>query len=135
MQPTDFVPTFVLLVLAIGVPGCLTAEEAASEPATPAVSVAPEAAPGSDAASQPAAAAVAADVSVAAVAAPTVATVASTTVPGVGLTPGESGFSEADRIVVHKSKRRLELLKAGAVVAEYPIRLGLNPEGHKLLRG
>jgi murein L,D-transpeptidase YafK len=37
--------------------------------------------------------------------------------------------------LLHKSKRRLELLKAGAVVAEYPIRLGLNPEGHKLREG
>jgi hypothetical protein len=46
-----------------------------------------------------------------------------------------SGFAEADRLVVHKSKRRLELLKGGAVVAEYPIRLGLNPEGHKLYEG
>ena len=36
---------------------------------------------------------------------------------------------------MHKSKRRLELLKAGAVVAEYPIRLGLNPAGHKLHEG
>jgi murein L,D-transpeptidase YafK len=49
--------------------------------------------------------------------------------------PPSTGFAEADRIVVHKSKRRLELLKAGAVVAEYPIRLGLNPEGHKLREG
>jgi len=46
-----------------------------------------------------------------------------------------AGYAEADRLIVHKSKRRLELLKAGAVVAEYPIRLGLNPEGHKLREG
>jgi murein L,D-transpeptidase YafK len=45
------------------------------------------------------------------------------------------GYSDADRLVVHKSRRRLELLKAGAVIAEYPIRLGLNPSGHKLHEG
>ena len=48
--------------------------------------------------------------------------------------PG-GGFSEADRLVVHKAQRRLELLKGGAVIAQYPIRLGLNPAGHKLHEG
>ncbi len=65
----------------------------------------------------------------------TMATVAAgSAAANLGTTSG-TAFSEADRIVVHKSKRRLELLKAGAVVAEYPIRLGLNPEGHKLHEG
>jgi murein L,D-transpeptidase YafK len=45
------------------------------------------------------------------------------------------GFSDADRVVVYKSRRRLELLKSGAVIADYPIRLGLNPAGHKLHEG
>jgi hypothetical protein len=49
--------------------------------------------------------------------------------------PAATGFSEADRLVVHKAQRRLELLKGGAVIAKYPIRLGLNPEGHKLHEG
>jgi hypothetical protein len=46
-----------------------------------------------------------------------------------------SGYSYADRLVVDKSERRLRLLKAGQVIAEYPIRLGLNPAGHKLHEG
>ena len=48
--------------------------------------------------------------------------------------PG-GGFAEADRLIVHKAQRRLELLKSGAVIAEYPIRLGLNPAGHKMHEG
>jgi murein L,D-transpeptidase YafK len=137
MQATDFVLTFALTILALGVPGGLRAEETAPEPSAPAVSVAPVAAPGTDAASQAAAVtAVAADTSVAAVvAAPTAAAVASTTAPEAGRSAGASEFTPADRLVVHKAKRRLELLKAGAVIAEYPIRLGLNPAGHKLHEG
>jgi murein L,D-transpeptidase YafK len=46
-----------------------------------------------------------------------------------------SGYSYADRLVVDKSERRLRLVKAGQVIAEYPIRLGLNPGGHKLHEG
>jgi murein L,D-transpeptidase YafK len=41
----------------------------------------------------------------------------------------------ADRILVEKDARRLSLLRSGRVVAEYPIRLGLNPYGHKLREG
>ena len=41
----------------------------------------------------------------------------------------------ADRILVKKSERRLYLLKGGQVIAEYPIRLGLNPTGPKRYEG
>ena len=46
-----------------------------------------------------------------------------------------SDYAAADRIVVKKSERRLYLLRANQAVAEYPIRLGLNPSGHKLREG
>ena len=68
-------------------------------------------------------------------AAAVVATVTSGSAATTAGPAASAGFAEADRLVVHKSKRRLELLKAGAVVAEYPIRLGLNPAGHKLHEG
>jgi murein L,D-transpeptidase YafK len=44
-------------------------------------------------------------------------------------------YEKADRIVVKKSERRLYLLRANQAIAEYPIRLGLNPNGHKLREG
>jgi murein L,D-transpeptidase YafK len=69
---------------------------------------------------------------VAATAGATVAAVASITGASAA---DQRGFAEADRLVVHKSKRRLELLQDGAVIAEYPIRLGLNPAGHKMHEG
>lgn len=114
-----------ILALGFAQPVRLPAEEAAA-PESVAVTpspVAPDAVPG--VAAQPAA-----DV---------VATVATMTTAATGSAATNllrsRGFSEADRVIVHKSKRRLELLKAGAVIAEYPIRLGLNPEGHKLYEG
>jgi hypothetical protein len=48
---------------------------------------------------------------------------------------GGAPFEMADRILVEKDARRLSLLRGGRVVAEYPIRLGLNPYGHKLREG
>jgi hypothetical protein len=48
--------------------------------------------------------------------------------------PGEK-YQMADRVVVKKSERRLYLMRANQIVAEYPIRLGLNPTGHKLREG
>ena len=42
---------------------------------------------------------------------------------------------KADRILVLKSARKLELLKAGAVVKIYPIALGVNPVGPKHIAG
>jgi murein L,D-transpeptidase YafK len=41
----------------------------------------------------------------------------------------------ADRIVVHKAGRRMELLRAGEVIAAYRISLGLVPGGQKQREG
>lgn len=41
---------------------------------------------------------------------------------------------KADRIVVIKSERRLDLLRAGEVVRSYPVRLGRNPAGPKIFQ-
>jgi len=41
----------------------------------------------------------------------------------------------ADKILVKKSERRLYLLRSGNVIRDYPIRLGLNPYGHKQREG
>lgn len=120
---------FVTCVAALGLaqPVDLPAEEAAApEPVSAApVVAAPDSPAGGTA--QPSSGADA-----------TVATMATVAAGSAATTAGPAviaGFAEADRLVVHKSKRSLELLKAGAVVAEYPIRLGLNPEGHKLHEG
>jgi lipoprotein-anchoring transpeptidase ErfK/SrfK len=53
----------------------------------------------------------------------------------VDLAVPRSDYETADRIVVKKSERRLYLLRANQAIAEYPIRLGLNPNGHKLREG
>lgn len=37
----------------------------------------------------------------------------------------------ADRVIVDKSNRRLVLMSGGDVLRDYPIKLGLNPSGHK----
>jgi murein L,D-transpeptidase YafK len=44
-------------------------------------------------------------------------------------------FELADRVVVRKSTRRLLLMRAEHVIAEYAIRLGLNPAGPKEREG
>jgi murein L,D-transpeptidase YafK len=44
-------------------------------------------------------------------------------------------FPMADHVVVRKSDRRLELLRAGEVLRSFPIALGGNPEGHKEKEG
>ncbi len=50
--------------------------------------------------------------------------------------PGpELGSLMADRIVVEKGARRLYLFHRGRVIAEYPVRLGLSPKGHKQYEG
>jgi hypothetical protein len=41
----------------------------------------------------------------------------------------------ADRVLVKKSERRLYLLRSDRVIADYPIRLGLNPYGAKQREG
>jgi murein L,D-transpeptidase YafK len=55
-------------------------------------------------------------------------------VPSAGA--GSAGAYEmADAVLVDKSDRRLYLLRAGRTIAEYPIKLGLNPYGHKQREG
>jgi murein L,D-transpeptidase YafK len=46
-----------------------------------------------------------------------------------------SAFQTADRIVVKKGERKLYLLRSQQVIAEFPVRLGLNPYGHKEREG
>ena len=41
----------------------------------------------------------------------------------------------ADRIVIEKGARRLYLLRGDSVLVEYPVKLGLNPYGHKQREG
>jgi len=48
---------------------------------------------------------------------------------------GSSSFEIAERIVVEKTTRRLLLVRGGDVIAAYPVRLGLNPFGHKQREG
>lgn len=65
-------------------------------------------------------------------------------VPGLpGSSPEMSGrgagstgaFEQADRVLVDKSDRKLYLLRQDRVVADYPVKLGLNPYGHKQQEG
>ena len=44
-------------------------------------------------------------------------------------------LESADRVLVKKSNRRLYLLRSNRIIADYPIRLGLNPRGPKLREG
>ncbi len=44
-------------------------------------------------------------------------------------------YASADKVLVLKSQRVLRLLHRGRTVAEYPVRLGLNPVGHKQREG
>jgi murein L,D-transpeptidase YafK len=44
-------------------------------------------------------------------------------------------FDVADKVVVAKGERRLYLLRADQVIAEYPVHLGLNPYGPKQREG
>lgn len=46
-----------------------------------------------------------------------------------------TAFVAADEVIVHKTSRRLELLREGAVVASYRVALGLDPQGHKQREG
>jgi murein L,D-transpeptidase YafK len=41
----------------------------------------------------------------------------------------------ADRVIVKKSERKMQLIKAGQVVREYRVNLGDNPYGHKERQG
>jgi hypothetical protein len=46
-----------------------------------------------------------------------------------------TGSLMADRILIEKGARRLYLLNRGKVIAEYPVKLGLSPKGHKQFEG
>jgi murein L,D-transpeptidase YafK len=49
--------------------------------------------------------------------------------------PARAADPQADRILVIKSQRILELMRAGAVLKSYPIALGRHPTGPKRRRG
>lgn len=65
----------------------------------------------------------------------------SATASGAGpMLPGPAdgsaaSYELADRIVIEKGARRLYLLRGDDVIVEYPVRLGLNPFGHKQREG
>ncbi|MEY4375462.1 MAG: hypothetical protein RJB26_12 [Pseudomonadota bacterium] len=60
----------------------------------------------------------------------------STTLPTEsGALPVPQPLEAADYVLVRKGERRLYLLREGRVLRSYPVRLGLNPEGHKLEEG
>jgi murein L,D-transpeptidase YafK len=48
---------------------------------------------------------------------------------------GGASYDLADRIVIEKAARRLYLLRGDSVLVEYPVKLGLNPYGHKQREG
>ena len=52
-----------------------------------------------------------------------------------GIESLRSGYEPADLILVRKAERRMYLMRANRIIAEYPIRLGLNPSGHKEREG
>lgn len=61
---------------------------------------------------------------------------ASIVTPGAGdFLPEPQPLVAADYILVRKAERRLYLLREGRVLRSYPVRLGLNPEGHKEQEG
>lgn len=49
--------------------------------------------------------------------------------------PRVSGQDKADRVLVDKSEYRMWLFKNDQVIAEYPVRFGGNPQGHKQQQG
>jgi murein L,D-transpeptidase YafK len=51
-----------------------------------------------------------------------------------GAVPSTS-FEMAEKVIVSKSERTLYLLRRGRVIKQYPIKLGLNPYGHKQREG
>jgi hypothetical protein len=46
-----------------------------------------------------------------------------------------ASYEMADKVVVVKHERVLRLMRRGRVIAQYPIKLGLNPYGHKRREG
>jgi hypothetical protein len=78
--------------------------------------------------------------------APAAATLAFSSISSLGAEPNATGSGPslpaaatgslmADRILVEKGARRLFLLNRGQVIAEYPVKLGLSPKGHKQFEG
>jgi hypothetical protein len=63
------------------------------------------------------------------------ATAAGATGSGPSLHVPTAGSLMADRILIEKGARRLYLLNRGRVIAEYPVKLGLSPKGHKQFEG
>jgi murein L,D-transpeptidase YafK len=61
--------------------------------------------------------------------------VANATVSESSLPGSPASFEQADKVVVRKGERRLYLLRQERVIAEYPVRLGLNPYGPKKMEG
>lgn len=77
---------------------------------------------------------------------PAAATLAFSSISSLGAEPNATGSGPslpaassrslmADRILIEKGARRLFLLNRGQVIAEYPIKLGLSPKGHKQFEG
>ncbi len=54
-----------------------------------------------------------------------------TAIATAGALVPSGGLPVADKIVVHKSERRMYLMKGDSVLRSYPVRLGLRPVGHK----
>jgi murein L,D-transpeptidase YafK len=46
-----------------------------------------------------------------------------------------TSFEMAEKVVVSKSERTLYLMRRGRIIKQYPIKLGLNPYGHKQREG
>jgi murein L,D-transpeptidase YafK len=61
--------------------------------------------------------------------------VANATVSESSLPGSPASFEQADKVLVRKGERRLYLLRQDRVIAEYPVRLGLNPHGPKKMEG
>ncbi len=53
----------------------------------------------------------------------------------LGGATGRAGQEGADKVVVYKSKRQMQLFRAGKVLRTYRIALGDNPVGHKRQEG
>ena len=58
-----------------------------------------------------------------------------TALAGCGSAPKAPEMSYADRVVVKKSQRKLQLLRKGEVIREYRVALGDAPSGHKFMEG
>ena len=56
-------------------------------------------------------------------------------VPARGEVSAAHAYMKVDKLLVHKSERRLYLVRDDAVVATYEIALGRNPVGPKIFRG